>query len=259
MPEPEAVAGTKEAPGESTAWKRIHDVAKLQGTKFSNAATQAVIPTTLLGTYFAVWDDAWNPKPNADAANPSPQQLFEGIVGEFRWWRKIGSFRGLKRDNGASENLWRFDDVSWRELGEDEGGPDETQGDEHLKDGFGLAALVTLDDAGNPFLEMLFHTKEDRYGQYDFTRILWKKPKDTKRDRILEISWPEAKRLRKDNAVPLERNWDSDDEEETKETEGSEVSDVDADTRPGVKRRADLSDVEATLNENNGTTKKRRI
>ena len=142
---------------------------------------------------------------------------FADIEGRFRWWRKVGSFKGLTRPKDLKENLWLVNGVTWSALADVD---DEEEEKPHLSDDsddpyydslsratndFGLACLVTLDSAGNPFLEMLYNTgKSDSEdpSHPEYVKIIWKKQKEGCRG-LLMLSNGEARRLGTDGAADL--------------------------------------------------------
>ena len=160
------------------------------------------------------------------APSPNAGVTFADVQGRFRWWRMIGTFKGLYRPEGASENLWYFGGVSWQHLSDEEGGPQPGEDPaERSQDGFGLAAILASDDNENPFLEMLYKKelsdegaqnmkdiKEEHNGDVKteaneenenenipdasaYTRIVWKKQKNVGQTSPLAVSDREALNL----------------------------------------------------------------
>lgn len=177
--------------------------------------------------------------------NPS----FADIEGRFRWWRKVGSFKGLTRPKDSKENLWLVNGVTWSTLvtvddvDDDEtdsileGDDDDDALDSRATNDFGLACLVTLDSARKPFLEMLYNTGKPNS---EYVRVIWKKQEEGCRG-ILMLSDDEGRRLVKDGAADLSetRNMsDFEDENENKDEEDAE-GDLDEELE-GVKSRMDL-------------------
>lgn len=98
------------------------------------------------------------------------------VGGRFRWWRKIGTFKALERDEGVAENLWAMNNVKWSPLyPEDEDTADGDDWRDREAHGHGLAALSILDDEGYPFLEQIYNEGLDVEGELASVRVVWKK------------------------------------------------------------------------------------
>jgi hypothetical protein len=164
--------------------------------------------------------------------NPS----FADIEGRFRWWRKVGSFKGLTRPKDSKENLWLVNGVTWSADVDEDDEPyecdDRDDDAPRATNDFGLACLVTVDDARKPFLEMLYKTSERGY-----VRVIWKKQEEGCTG-LLMLSDGEGRRLTKDGAADLSETRDiSEDENENKDEEAAEG---DLDEELGVESRMDL-------------------
>ena len=210
--------------------------------KYSNTEIK---PASLLGVYNGVWDSHTGYEISNDIGEEefwiklsikSPENVenpsFADIEGRFRWWRKIGSFKGLIRAKDLKENLWLVNGVTWSALVDidDDEGKHPWESDAHYEaltratNDFGLACLVTLDSAGNPFLEMLYNTgKSKDPSSPDYVRVIWKKQKEGCRTNFM-LSDGESQRLMRDGAADLsDTRVLRDDNEDAEDAEDQEV------------------------------------
>jgi hypothetical protein len=116
------------------------------------------------------------------------------VGGSVLWWRKVGSFQELTKDDNEKANYWDIGEVEWSLP---EGFSEEDDKDEGARKahGHGLAVQKTLDDNGHPFIELIYDT-----GDGKFVRALGKKT-DGRDEPITDA---EASRLHKDGVVTLE-------------------------------------------------------
>lgn len=163
------------------------------------------------------------------------------VDGEVLWNRWTGKFTKLERDHGETENIWEIKDITWsNHSGGEEPGP--------AVEGNGFAILDILDDAGHPFVELIYIDKRG-----DCVRALGKLQKE-KDGTDSPLTAKDAKRLQKAGIADLPdlvaQASDSDSEDE-KETAGAQKdyhapadgTQKDAsNTNPrGVKRKTDGS------------------
>ncbi|KAF9565504.1 hypothetical protein CPC08DRAFT_759428, partial [Agrocybe pediades] len=265
---------------EVEAWERVHDASVREGTVISKAAALPVTPESLLGSYGAVWDSytmlemldditeeySWleltAPEAKPDVRDQDGGVQFKNIQGRFRWWRMIGTFKGLYKKEDAAENIWAFHGVTWIDSPYD----DESDSDAeplHLaaepadvsdrdSEYFGLAVLPVLDNRGKPFLELLYNStrfeeeekrkrkkntqKELVEGSADagmratipppkdYVRVLWKKYKGKKTGLTMMLSGPEGTRLMRNANIDMSETRSSPRDEDNGEDEEQQSS-----------------------------------
>ncbi|KAF8878483.1 hypothetical protein CPB84DRAFT_1794141 [Gymnopilus junonius] len=281
---------------ESLKWTNLRASAMKEGTKPSVTTSQAITPSLLLGSYSSVWDshvcqealddltdevswlhltvDSAVPADATTATSPGksvPQNqpsepTFGDIQGHFKWWRMVGSFKGLYRPENANENIWLFGGLKWRYLTNEEGhspGDEDEDPTERNQDDFGLAALVTLDDSGKPFLEMLYNAtlyyQKERASRNkttpgnskqptgsdrpEYIRVLWKKLEVDGNVSWIDLSDKEAKRVWRYASIDLSvtRHWNFDVLSESRDADDDPSTDVDDDSSEDEKEEADAS------------------
>lgn len=161
----------------TSQWKNLRNKSSDCGTRPS---TSLLAPESLMGWYCAVWDSHTEMENTQDFDEEETWleliALKGGVGGRFRWWRKIGTFKALERDEGVAESLWVMDNVKWSPLDpEDEDTADGDDWRDREAHGHGLAALSVLDDEGYPFLEQIYNEGLDEEGELASVRVVWKK------------------------------------------------------------------------------------
>lgn len=173
-----------------------------------------------------------------------PKDGSSKVSGTFLWYRKIGTFESLSRDENQSTNYFDFESVEWfgwdgsdyeqLDLNNLEAIDDRDEDEEEEARqlfGHGIAILETLDDGGHPFIELIYNQGSS------IVRALGKKQPGGGGEGSLTT--PEIKRLIKAGVATFDEDMPS-------TGWGSETEDEVASERGvgGTKRKADEDDSE---------------